>query len=81
VIGLQPGRDQVIGVEVKNFQSKARKHVSNHFLFYTKSSKMQFSMILAKLKNLSHFSHFGCRTLYCRYLILINQNLQLFQAK
>jgi hypothetical protein len=52
VIGLQPGRDQVIGVEVKNFQSKAKKHVSNHFLFYTKSSKMQFSMILAKLKNL-----------------------------
>jgi hypothetical protein len=64
VIGLQPGRDQVIGVEVKNFQSKAKKHVSNHFLFYTKSSKMQFSMILAQLKNLSLFSHFGCRTLY-----------------
>jgi hypothetical protein len=63
VIGLQPGRDQVIGVEVKNFQYKARKHVSNHFLFYTKSSKMQFSMILAKLKNFSHFSHFGCHTL------------------
>jgi hypothetical protein len=64
VIGLQPGHDQVIGVEVKNFQSKARKHVGNHFLFYKKSSKMQFSMILAKVKNVSFFSHFGFRTLY-----------------
>jgi hypothetical protein len=61
VIGLQPGPDQVIGVKVKNFQSIARKHDSNHFLFYKQSSKMQFSMILAKLKNLSFFSHFGFR--------------------
>jgi hypothetical protein len=45
VIGLQPGPDQVIGVKVKNFQSIARKHDSNHFLFYKQSSKMQFSMI------------------------------------
>jgi hypothetical protein len=59
VIGLQPGRDQVIGVEVKNFQSKARKNVGNHLLFYKKSSKMQFSMILAKVKIVSIFSHFG----------------------
>jgi hypothetical protein len=64
VIGLQPGRDQVIGVEVKIFQPKSRKHVSNHFLFYKKISKRQFSMILAKLKNLSLFSHFGSRTLF-----------------
>jgi hypothetical protein len=66
VIGLQPGRDQVIGVEVKILQPKSRKHVSNHFLFYKKSSKMQFSMIWANLKNLSLFcfSHFGCHTLY-----------------
>jgi hypothetical protein len=63
VIGLQPGRDQVIGVEVKIFQSKAKKHVGDHFLFYKKSSKMQFSMILAKVKNVSFFSHFGFRTL------------------
>jgi hypothetical protein len=64
VIAPQPCWDHVIGVEVKNFKSKARKHNSKHFLFYKKSSKMQFSMILAKLKNLSIFSHFGCRTLY-----------------
>ncbi len=56
----------VIGVKVKIFHPKSRKNVSNHFLFYKKSSKMQFSMILAKLKNLSlfYFSHFGCYTLY-----------------
>jgi hypothetical protein len=59
VIGIQPGSDQVIGVKVKNFQPKSRKHVSNHFLFYKKSSKMQFSMILANLKKFSLFLFFS----------------------
>jgi hypothetical protein len=58
--------DQVIGVQVKKFQSIARKHVSNHFLYNKKSSKMQFSMILAKLK--FFFSHFGFCTLYCKFI-------------
>jgi hypothetical protein len=73
VIAPQPCWDHVIGVEVKNFKSKARKHNSKHFLFYKKSSKMQFSMILAKLKNLSIFSHFGCRTLYILAYLLIHK--------
>ena len=64
VIDLQSGHDQVIGVEAKIFQSIARKHAIYHFLFYKKkSSKMQFSMILAKLTNLPLFSHFGFLTL------------------
>jgi hypothetical protein len=32
VIGLQPGHDQVIDVEVKKFQSKARKNVPINLL-------------------------------------------------